>query len=197
MAGRFDAAYSADTPPPWEIGKPQPVFARLAAGGQVRGRVLDAGCGTGEQALLFAQHGCDVLGIDMVPRAIELARAKAAARHVRADFRVHDALRLHELGTFDHILDCGLLHVFEDAERARYVAELARVLRPGGRYHVMVMRDVGRDFGYGPRRLRREEFAQSFARGWRIVELQEAQFETNLPDRDFGQAWWFEAERAA
>jgi SAM-dependent methyltransferase len=193
MAGRFDAAYGGT--PPWDIGRPQPEFARLARTGRVRGRVGDAGCGTGEHAILFAQLGCDVLGVDSAPRAVERARAKAAERGARVAFRVHDALRLDELGPFDHVLDCGLLHVFDDAERARYVASLARALRPGGQFHTLVMRDVGRDFGGGPRRLRREEFGQSFGPGWRIVELREAQFETNLPDPAFGSAWWFEAER--
>lgn len=195
MAGRFDAAYAAGTPPPWDIGRPQPAFERLARSGQVRGRVLDAGCGTGEQAVLFAGRGCDVVGIDVVPRAIGQARAKARQRGVRVDFRVHDALRLHELGRFDHALDVGLLHSFEDAERGRYVAELAQALGRGGRLHVMTMRDVGRDFGFGPRRLRREDFARIFALGWRVVELREELFETNLAEPGFGSAWFASVER--
>ncbi|MCA1813053.1 MAG: class I SAM-dependent methyltransferase [Halobacteriales archaeon] len=194
LAGSFDASYQGT--PPWDIGKPQPAFERLARRGEVRGRVLDAGCGTGEHAILFARLGCDVLGIDGAPRAIALAEAKARARGSAARFRVHDALDLQPLGRFHHILDSGLLHVFDDADRARYVAGLAQALEPGGRYHVLVMRDTGQEFRSGPRRLRREEFAAGFARGWRIVELREDEFATNLADRAFGAAWWATIERA-
>ncbi|MGH3169735.1 MAG: methyltransferase domain-containing protein, partial [Trebonia sp.] len=69
----FDAAYRGT--PPWEIGHPQPAFAELAKAGALRGRVLDVGCGTGEHALLAAERGLDVTGVDMAARAIEQARA--------------------------------------------------------------------------------------------------------------------------
>jgi len=52
----WDEVYTADTPPPWDIGRPQPAFVRLADDGLLRGQVLDAGCGRGEQALLAADR---------------------------------------------------------------------------------------------------------------------------------------------
>src|SRR5881392_3163966 len=92
----FDAMYSGT--PPWDIGRPQPVFVRLADAERIRGRVLDAGCGTGEHVLMLAARGVDATGIDAAPRAIELAQTKAAERGVSARFVVWDALRLGELG---------------------------------------------------------------------------------------------------
>src|SRR5256885_15342727 len=134
-ASRFVAAYEGT--PPWDIGRPQPAFVALAEAGAFRGAVLDAGCGTGENALLCAERGHQVLGVDMVPRAIEAAQAKAAARGLaaRASFLVHDALDLGALHrTFDTIIDCGLFHVFDDEARARYVASLAAALASDGGY---------------------------------------------------------------
>ena len=88
----WDASYTADTSAPWDIGRPQPAFARLADEGRLTGRLLDAGCGTGENALLAADRGADVTGIDVAPTAIERARAKAAARGLAARFEVADVL---------------------------------------------------------------------------------------------------------
>lgn len=60
--------------PPWDIGKPQAPFIEVAA--QVKGPVLDAGCGTGNGALFFASLGLAVTGIDFVEEAIRRAKAK-------------------------------------------------------------------------------------------------------------------------
>ena len=126
----WDSAYEAGSRAPWDIGRPQPAFVRLADGGLLRGRVLDAGCGTGEHALLAAARGADAVGVDISPRAIGQARRKAAERGLAVRFEVGDALSLDELGlTFDTVIDSGLFHVFDDADRARYVASLASVLR--------------------------------------------------------------------
>src|SRR5207253_1293326 len=83
--------------PPWDIGRPQPAFVDLAEKGLMRGRLLDAGCGTGEHTLLAVAAGAQALGVDRSVRAIESARAKAAERGVDARFVVADARRLEEL----------------------------------------------------------------------------------------------------
>lgn len=57
----WDAIYRSATPPPWDIGRPQPAFVRLADSGLLAGRVLDAGCGTGEHALLAAARASEPL----------------------------------------------------------------------------------------------------------------------------------------
>src|SRR3990170_7567446 len=129
----FDFAY-VGPPPPWDIGRPQPAFVRLAAQGAIVGPVLDAGCGTGENALHFAGLGFEVTGLDAAPTAIAAARAKAAQRGLAVEFIVCDALALGQVGrTFATIIDCGLFHVFGHADRATYVAGLAAAVEAGGR----------------------------------------------------------------
>src|SRR5579872_3447642 len=91
----FDEMYRGT--PPWDIGRPQPVFLRLADEGLIQGRVLDAGCGTGEHVLMAAERGLDVTGVDAAPSAIEAAQRKAADRGLTARLVVFDALRLAEL----------------------------------------------------------------------------------------------------
>ena len=94
----WDESYSASEPPTWDIGKPQPAFARLAERGLLTGQLLDAGCGTGEHTLLAASAGADAVGVDASPLAVQRARGKAAARGIAARFEVADALRLTDLG---------------------------------------------------------------------------------------------------
>ena len=92
----FDAAYR--TTPPWDIGRPRKQFMELVRQGEISGPVLDIGCGTGENALFFAEQGLEVLGIDFAPRAIRHAERKAAKRGLQAQFRVQNALTLEDLG---------------------------------------------------------------------------------------------------
>jgi SAM-dependent methyltransferase len=187
----WDDAYTGRVPAPWDIGQPQPAFVRLAQQGLLTGRLLDAGCGTGEQTLLAASSGADALGVDVSPLAIERARGKAAARGVKARFEVADALSLGDLGqSFDTILDSGLFHVFDDGNRARYVTSLASVLRPGGRLYLMCFSD--RQPGtFGPRRVSQDELRAAFSDGWTIVAIQADTFEVNRGffDGTTTQAW--------
>ena len=175
----WDDSYSRQTPPAWDVGKPQPAFVRLAGQGLLTGQLLDVGCGTGEQTLLAASSGADALGVDISPLAIERARGKAAARGIKARFEVGDVLRLGELGlTFDTIVDSGVFHVFDDEDRVRYVASLASVLRPGGRLYLMCFSD--RQPGtMGPRRVSQDELRAAFGDGWTIVDIVADTFEIN------------------
>jgi len=175
----WDSVYEAGSSPPWDIGRPQPAFVRLADGGLLGGRVLDAGCGSGEHALLAAARGADVVGVDISQRAIERARHKAAERGLAARFEVGDALSLDGLGlTFDTVIDSGLFHVFDDAGRARYVASLASVVRSGGTCYLMCFseRQPG---AMGPRRVRQEELRAAFSEGWDVTAIVADAFELN------------------
>jgi SAM-dependent methyltransferase len=193
----WDGAYTTGTPAPWDIGRPQPAFVRLAEQGRLSGQLLDSGCGTGEQTLLAASHGADALGVDLSPTAIELARAKAADRGLSAHFEVRDALTLSGLGhQFDTIIDSGVFHVFDDADRSRYVASLASVLRDGGHCQLICFSD--RQPGTcGPRRITQDELRAAFAVGWEVLRLEAAVFELNRPGIGIpeAQAWLADIRR--
>jgi SAM-dependent methyltransferase len=187
----WDSAYVGEVPP-WDIGRPQPVFVALADRGLLSGRVLDSGCGTGEHTLLAAGRGAEAVGVDISPLAIEMARRKAAERGLTARFEVADALNLGSLGlTFDTIIDSGVFHVFDDSQRSRYVTSLGSVLRPGGHCYVMCFSD--RQPGdWGPRRVRRDELVAAFSDGWVITGIDAAEFELNpgmgIPAAQAGRA---------
>jgi cyclopropane fatty-acyl-phospholipid synthase-like methyltransferase len=182
----FDALYAGA--PPWEIGRPQPAFLALAEAGAIRGRVLDVGCGTGEQVLMAAGLGLEATGLDAAPAAIEAARRKARDRGLTARFLLWDALRLAELGErFDTVLDSGLFHVFADEDRPRFVDGLWAVLLPGGRYLMLCFSE--RQPGlWGPRRVTQAEIRASFADGWRVDAIEPARFDVTI-DPDGAHAW--------
>ena len=175
----WDTVYVAGTPPPWDVGRPQPAFVRLADRGALRGHLLDAGCGTGENALLAAAHSAGVVGVDVSPTAIARARAKASERGLSARFEVADALNLSQLGlTFDTVIDSGLFHVFDDENRARYVASLASVLRSGGSCYLMCFSDL-QPGTFGPRRVRKDEIISAFSDGWSVTGIEADEFVVN------------------
>ena len=183
--------------PPWDIGRPQPAFERLADAGEIAGPVLDVGCGTGENALFLAARGLEVVGVDAVEAAVAAARSKAAARGLAAEFLVHDALKLEGLGRrFATIIDSGLFHTFDDRERVRFATSLASVLALRGRYCVLCFSEREKGDG-GPRRVTQAELRVAFDRPpFRIVSVEAAEMATNL-DGVGRQAWLARVERAS
>src|ERR1700736_3082114 len=92
----WDASYD-DGPAPWDIGRAQPAIVRLASEGGFVGAVLDAGCGTGENALHVASLGLSVLGVDVAETALAIARAKADERGIEVEFAAAALFQLERL----------------------------------------------------------------------------------------------------
>jgi SAM-dependent methyltransferase len=104
-------------------------------------RVLDAGCGPGRHALALARRGVEVVGVDLSPDFIELARAAAVTQGLAEEvrFEVADVRALSYDGEFDAVIclcqgGFGLLGGGDGEVRA--LARLAAALRSGGRLAV-------------------------------------------------------------
>jgi SAM-dependent methyltransferase len=180
----FDIAYEGT--PSWETGRPQPVVLRLLADGLIQGDVLDAGCGTGLHAVFLASRGHRVAGMDLAPRAVDLARDRARAAAIDARFVAGDALDLSAHlgalgGPFDAVIDVGLFHVLQPADRHRYALALASAVRPRGAGFVVAWSDRN-PFGIGPERVSRRELRHAFrlSEGWRVDAIEPAELETRL-----------------
>jgi len=185
--GDFDSVYMQGVPP-WDIGRSQPAFAELAERGLLAGRVLDAGCGTGEHALMAAALGLEATGFDVAATAIAIANTKARDRGLEARFLELNALVLSSLGEqFDTVLDCGLFHGFGDDDRLRFVKELRASVPVGGHYCMLCFSD--RQAGdWGPRRIRQVEIHDSFAEGWTVDSIQPAKIDITI-DPHQAEAW--------
>jgi SAM-dependent methyltransferase len=174
---RFELAYRTGTPP-WDIGRPQSEIVRLAAEGDIVGDVLDAGCGTGENALHLASLGHVVTGVDASPAAIERARAKAAKRGLAATFLLADALHLERIGRrFETVLDCGLFHTFPPAERRAYARSLWEVLAPDGALQLMCFSDEEPP-GPGPYRIAESDIREAFDSAFELIRIRPGRFES-------------------
>jgi cyclopropane fatty-acyl-phospholipid synthase-like methyltransferase len=165
--GTFETAYAGKAP--WDIGKPQGAIAESVH--LVTSPVLDAGCGTGENALFLAASGHQVTGIDFVDEAIRMARRKAAERGLIVEFQVKDAMQLGDWDKrFATVIDSGLFHVLSDEDRVRYVAGLTHVTEPGGRLLLLCFSDE-EPGTQGPRRVSQREILAAFDNAWKVEEI--------------------------
>lgn len=105
-------------------------------GGDVAGeRVLEIGCGrgVGTEIIIEKFGAAQVTAFDLDPKMVELARRRLARFDGRVTVAEGDATRIAAEGnTFDAVFDFGIIHhvpIWQDAVR-----EVARVLRPGGRF---------------------------------------------------------------
>jgi len=189
MTGQpWDSSYH-DGPAPWDVGQPQPAIVHLASEGGFAGAVLDAGCGTGENALHLASLGLQVLGVDVAETALAIAREKAELRGLDAEFTVADAFQLGRLDRmFDSVLDCGLFHTFDDDERRGYVASLASITERGATVYVLCFSDVGPDTG--PHPIAQDELRAAFNRsnGWKLTSIRPERIKTRF-HADGAPAW--------
>jgi ubiquinone/menaquinone biosynthesis C-methylase UbiE len=110
--------------------------------------VLDVGCGTGTLAVMVqrAQPAAQVAGLDADPRMLGVARRKAAALNLTIRFDEGMAFSLpYPDASFDRVLSSLMIHHLKTPDKQRTAAEIRRVLKPGGRLHIV---DFGRPYTF-------------------------------------------------
>jgi SAM-dependent methyltransferase len=125
----------------WNLGEYEHVAAQLRPAAQVvidhaaprrDEHLVDVGCGTGNAALLAAERGARVIGIDPARRLLDVAGVRADDRGADAEFLVGEAARLPLAdATAEAVVSVFGVIFAGDARGA--VAEMARITTPGGR----------------------------------------------------------------
>ena len=173
---------------PWDTGQPEPLLIEfVTSGGIAPVPALEIGAGTGTNAVWLAEHGFDVLGIDLSPLAVERARAKMNERALSCRFAALDFLAAPPPGgPFQFVFDRGCFHVFDEPdERRRFSAHVAAALAPGGLWLSMIGSTEGPRGDVGPPRRSAGEVILAIEPVLEIVELRSAEF------RDHGAKAWF------
>ncbi len=173
MSVFFRAAYLLGFKP-WDSGVPAPELVATVEGPDALApaKALDLGCGTGTNSIYMARHGWDVTGIDFVPRAVAMAKRKAAAANASPRLMVGDVTRLDELGIgtgFSLLLDLGCFHSIPDERRGAYVDGVTGIARAGATYLLFCFVRGDKGSRVGPRGVAVGEVAQRFGTGFELL----------------------------
>ena len=148
-------------------------FGRLFPYDDYRGKkVLEVGCGMGAMAMNWARAGAQMTAVDLTPTAVEQTRRRLELFGLQAEVRQADGRKLpFEDGQFDYVYSWGVLHHSPDLDRS--IAELMRVVKPGGGFGVMLYHRHSFLYGYMVRFLEgipalREPLSRS-ARRWQAA----------------------------
>ncbi|ERN40553.1 thiopurine S-methyltransferase (TPMT) [Rubidibacter lacunae KORDI 51-2] len=158
----------------WDLGQPAPPFASWLASEMALplGRAIVLGCGRGSDALLFARHGFEVVGVDFAPSAIASATAAAARDGIPATFLLSDIFALPQefAGSFDYAIEHTCFCALPPTQRDAYVQLTRSLLKPGGELLAIFFthsRPGGPPFGSHP-----ADIVRLFGRAFEILCLE-------------------------
>jgi len=172
----WDKHYDEDNLP-WETGMPDQALINLVTGcPSLSGRVLDIGCGTGNNAVWLAEQGFAVTALDISTSAIALAEKRRAGRGVdlrllAADFLACDL----ETEVFDLVFDRGCFHCLPDKDAQRkYVDKVASCLKPDGTWLSLIGNKDQPANDKGPPRMSATEICSAVEGNFEILSLESA-----------------------
>lgn len=179
---------SGDTP--WDIGKPD--FNLMEVVTQhpiIKCKVLDVGCGTGDNSIWLARNGYQVIGTDTSDIAIKKAMEKAAKADIVCDFILADFLKDKIQGApFEFVFDRGCFHSFaSENDRGKFAENVAAHLEEAGLWLTLAGSADELRKGPGPPQLTARDIVPAVEPYFEILLLQSSHFGSNHPNPS--RAW--------
>jgi SAM-dependent methyltransferase len=164
--------------PPWDTGQPSPELRRVLETYKIQPcRALEIGCGTGTNCVWLAQQGFDVTGLDVVPMALEQARARAHDAGAAVHFVEADILTPPDLGEpFAFYFDRGCYHAVRRENPHDYAPAVARLLKPGA-FGLILAGNAREPHDPGPPVVTEEQIRDELGTLFQIVDLHEFRFD--------------------
>jgi SAM-dependent methyltransferase len=181
---RFKERYKTEDTP-WDIGKPDFNLIETVTKTPIKScKVLEIGCGTGDNSIWLAQKHFQVTGTDISEIAIEKAREKALKSDVRCAFLVVDFLRNQIEGApFGFVFDRGCFHSFNSGKERKRIAEnVAACLEKNGLWLSLVGNADERRQGPGPPQRTASDIVVAVEPYFEILSLTSSFFGSNRPD---------------
>ncbi len=175
--------------------------------------ILDLGSGTGRNANYFAEKGCQVVGIEISPTAVGIARQEAQKLSVHVDYRIQsfgDTLPF-DTQSFDIVIDVTSSNSLNETERATYLSETHRVLKPGGFFFVkalakdgdtnakqLILKNPGpekdtyimKELGLVERVFTKEDFLHTYTPYFSVRSLEKKVSYTSMNNRQYKRHFW-------
>ena len=179
---RFEESYRTGNKP-WDIGRPDFNLKEILKTYEIpRGRALEIGCGTGDNAIFLAKNGFEVTATEIVDQAITEACKKAEAKGGACRFVLEDILRSDIQGSpFSFVFDRGCFHSFDSPEtRRRFAQRVFQHLEPGG-YWLSLIGNADEDRqGPGPPQRTAREITEAVEPFFEIILLKSGHFDSNM-----------------
>lgn len=145
------------------------------------------GCGTGTNAVYLAFKGFKVVGVEVAPTALTLAKERAGKAKVK--WLVADAVAVPDIGPFDLVFDRGCYHHVQKYNAAGFARNVSRLTR-GGLLFLLLAGNANESRHYGPPRVKQAKIVTDFSADFAIQEIREIRFEGRDPKRKNGPLAW-------
>jgi cyclopropane fatty-acyl-phospholipid synthase-like methyltransferase len=135
---------------PWNIETPPDLLKKVVDTHLDKtSKIIELGCGAGNYVIYLAGKGFDVMGVDISPKAIDIANNSMNEKGVKCKFVVSNVLSdmTEIIDNYDFAYDWELLHHIFPEDREKYINNVYRLLKPGGAYLSVFFSEESPQFG--------------------------------------------------
>lgn len=157
---------------PWHSNQPDRNLVRLIKERKIKkGLVLDMCSGDGTNSIYLASKGFNVVGIDISPTAVKIAKERCAKRNVQCDYFTGDVLKIKFDKEFDFIFDRGCFHHISKKNKPEYVRMINKLLKKKGKFYLLCFSDKNPPF---EKNLSKEDIIRYFSEYFNILFIKDS-----------------------